>query len=283
MRARALAAQRGQPAPAGHQRRGGVGVGEDRLGRGRSAAGAASWREERLGQRVHPLEPRRAASAAKARRVGAPQKSTSRASPLGGGGQAVGLGVVEHLQPVLERAVRDIGRGQRVGRAPARPSPWRRARRAPRRVRRWRRPGSRPPTISWRVWVKNSISRMPPWPSLRSWPGHLQRPGEPLVRADAQAHVVRVLDRGEVEVPAPDEGAQPLEERLAGGDRAGAGPRLDEGGALPGAPEALVVVLGRLGGDADRGHRRVGAQAQVGAEDVALVGDLGEQLDQRAG
>ena len=69
---------------------------------------------------------------------------------------------------------------------------------------------------------------------------------------------------------APDEGAEAVEEGLAGGDRAGAGAGLDVGGALPGAADALVVVLGRLGGDADRGDRRVGAEAEVGAEDVAL-------------
>ena len=101
--------------------------------------------------------------------------------------------------------------------------------------------------------------------------------------ADAQAHVLGVLDRGEVEVAAPDEGAEALEEGLAGGDGAGAGAGLDVGGALPGAADALVVVLGRLGGDADRRHRGVGAQAQVDAEDVALGGDLGEELHQALG
>ncbi len=120
-------------------------------------------------------------------------------------------------------------------------------------------------------------------PELEVVAGDGDRAGEALVGADAEPHVLGVLDRPEVEVPAPDEGPQPAEEGLAGGDRAGAGAGLDVGGALPGAAEALVVVLGRLGGDADRRHRRVGAQAQVGAEDVALGGDLGEQLHELLG
>ena len=48
--------------------------------------------------------------------------------------------------------------------------------------------------------------------------GHLDRAGEALVGADAQPHVVGVLDRGEVEVAAPDEGAEAVEEGRAGGD-----------------------------------------------------------------
>ena len=110
--------------------------------------------------------------------------------------------------------------------------------------------------------------------------GDSNRPGQALVGADAAAHVLGVLDGGEVEVAAPDEGAQALEEALAGGNRAGAGAGLDVGGALPGAADALVVVLGRVGGDADRCHRGVGSQPQVDPEDVALGGDLGEELDQ---
>ena len=72
-------------------------------------------------------------------------------------------------------------------------------------------------------------------------------------------------------------GLQALEEGLAGGDRAGAGARLDVGGALPGAADALVVVLGRLGGDADRRHRGVGAEPQVDAEDVAFGSVISER------
>ena len=148
---------------------------------------------------------------------------------------------------------------------------------------RWRSSGSRPPVMSWRVWVKNSISRMPPRPSLTSWPGTWSGPAQALVGADAQPHVVGVLDRPEVHVLAPDEGAQAVEEGPAGGDGAGAGAGLDVGGALPGAADALVVVLGRVGGDADRRHRGVGAEAQVGAEDVAFRGDLGEELHELLG
>ena len=89
---------------------------------------------------------------------------------------------------------------------------------------------------------------------------------------DLLAHGADLVDRGEVEPLVPDERRQPLQEGLAGGQVPGHGAGLDEGGALPGAAEAEVVVEGEVDGDG-RGRRGgVGAQAQVGAEDVAVAG-----------
>ena len=53
---------------------------------------------------------------------------------------------------------------------------------------------------------------------------------------DLPLHRVDVGDRGKVEILAPDERREPREQRLAGRDVAGAGPRLDHGGAFPVLP-----------------------------------------------
>ena len=53
------------------------------------------------------------------------------------------------------------------------------------------------------------------------------------IGVDLALHRMDVGDRGVVEIFAPDEGRELCEERLAGGDIAGAGARLDQRGALP--------------------------------------------------
>ncbi len=87
---------------------------------------------------------------------------------------------------------------------------------------------------------------------------------------DLPLHRVHVGDRRVVEVAPPDEGRKLVEERLAGFDITGAGPRLDEGRALPGLALALVVSDGEIGGDRELGRTRVGSQAQIDAEHVAV-------------
>ena len=62
------------------------------------------------------------------------------------------------------------------------------------------------------------------------------------IGVDLPLHRVHVGDRGEVEIFAPDEGRQFVEERFARRDVAGAGARLDHGGALPVLPGALVIA-----------------------------------------
>ncbi len=263
------------------RRRGRLRIAEHGGGIGRGGRRAALG-EERLGQGVDRVRAGRAASRRRRRGSGSPQKSASRAKPSSDGGDPVGLRVVEHLQAVFERAMRHVGLRQRGFGIRLDPAPG----------------GERCERVEGAARAQVGVAAADDQlaglgeeldladaaaPELEVVAEHLDRPAEALVRADAQPHVVRVLDRGVVEVAAPDEGAQPLEERPAGVDRAGAGTGLDEGGALPGAADALVVALGRFGGDADRGDRRVGAQPQVGAEDVALGGVLGQQLDHRLG
>ena len=102
------------------------------------------------------------------------------------------------------------------------------------------------------------------------------------IGVDLPLHVVDVGDGGEVEILAPDEGRQFAQQLLAGGDVAGAGARLDHGGALPVAADALVVVERRRGRDRDLGRGRIGPQPQIGAEHVAVGGALLQQLHQAA-
>ena len=88
------------------------------------------------------------------------------------GRQAVGLAVVDHLQAVLDLAEEAVGldqlvRAPRLDRGRQRPAPA-----GSRTCRRCAASGSRPPKISCWVWAKNSISRMPPRPSLTLWPLH---------------------------------------------------------------------------------------------------------------
>ena len=61
------------------------------------------------------------------------------------------------------------------------------------------------------------------------------------IGVDLPLHRVHVGDRGEVEIFAPDEGRQLVEDRLARRDIAGAGARLDHRRAFPVLPDALVI------------------------------------------
>ena len=121
--------------------------------------------------------------------------------------------------------------------------------------------GRRPPKISCWVWTKNSISRMPPRPSLTSWPGTVDL----LVAAhgvNLPLHRMNVGDRRVVEIFAPDERRELGEEALAEREVAGDGPRLDHRRALPVLAERLVIGEGAgestsaTGVDAGSGRRR---------------------------
>ena len=104
-----------------------------------------------------------------------------------------------------------------------------------------------------------------------------------LVAADAQAHVMGVLYGGEIEMLAPHERPEAGDEFLPRADIPGRRTGLDPGGALPGAALALVILLRRVHADADRRHRRVRAQPQIGAKHIALGGVLAQKPREAAG
>ena len=62
---------------------------------------------------------------------------------------------------------------------------------------------------------------------------------------------------------------------------AGAGPRLDHGGALPGPPFPLVVVERRRGRDSDLRRSRIRPQPQIDAKHIAVAGALLQQPRKR--
>ena len=108
-------------------------------------------------------------------------------------------------------------------------------------------------------------------------------PAMALVDMDLPLDRVHVGNRRIVEVLAPDEGRDLLEEALAARHIAGAGPRLDQGRAFPVLAEALVID--ERGGDRHGERRRagVGAQPQVRPEDVAVRRAVAHHLDQPLG
>ena len=77
-------------------------------------------------------------------------------------------------------------------------------------------------------------------------------------------------------------GASAVRKRVAGDRVAGDRPRLDQRRPLPVLAVALVVELGVLAGQRQRMARQMRPQAQVGAEDVAVLGPGLEQVDEAA-
>ena len=115
-----------------------------------------------------------------------------------------------------------------------------------------------------------------------SWPSTLHRP-VPAMRVHLPLDRVDVGDRREVEVFSPDERRELADEGLARRDIAGDGARLDQGGALPVLPHALVVEQRRRGGERDARRGGIGPQPQVDAEDVAVGRALLQQRDDAGG
>ena len=104
----------------------------------------------------------------------------------------------------------------------------------------------------------------------------------PLVRVDLALDRMHVGDCRIVQIFAPDIGLQLPQEGLARRDVAGKRPRLDHGGALPVLATAFVVVERRLDRDGERGRAGIGPQAQVGAEDIAVLRAVLENAQQPA-
>ena len=91
-----------------------------------------------------------------------------------------------------------------------------------------------------------------------------------LMGVDAPLHGVDIGQRGEIEVAAPDEGADSGEKRRTERKVAGHRTRLQHGSAFPVLAHALIIGDGGRQGDAGRGGGRVRAQPQIGAEHIAV-------------
>ena len=110
-----------------------------------------------------------------------------------------------------------------------------------------------------------------------------QPPIQPAVFADAQAHVMGVLNGREIQMLAPDKGGERFEKPIARLKVAATGAGLDIGGALPCAALGLVITVGGGHRQADRGDRGIGAQPQIGAKDIAAGHGVAEQGRHLAG
>ena len=120
----------------------------------------------------------------------------------------------------------------------------------------------------------NSISRMPPGPSLML---SSQLASLDFAR-DQLLHPAQRLEHAEVEIAAVDEGAQHVAIQLIEAHRARDRPRLDLGVALPVAAVLLQVVLERAEADHERTRLAERPQPQVDAVDEAFVRHRAEQL-----
>ena len=92
-----------------------------------------------------------------------------------------------------------------------------------------------------------------------------------------------VLNGGEVQMTAPDEGLQTVQEAASGLDIAGYGLRLDHGGPLPVLAGGRVIGLGGADRKGGRGRAGIGAQAKIGAEHVSVRRPLVHDRNQVAG
>ena len=127
--------------------------------------------------------------------------------------------------------------------------------------------GSLPPRISWNACTMNSISRIPPGPSLM-----LSSQLAALDLAlDQLLHPAQRLEHAEVEVAAIDEGPQDVAVQLV--EARGAGDRacLDVGVAFPVPSVLLQVVLQGSEADHQRSGFAEGPQPQVHAIDEPFV------------
>ena len=166
---------------------------------------------------------------------------------LGIVGQAMGLLVRDHLQPVFDPPQELIGRGQFVARLEGDP-------------------------VARGQHLQGFQRRPHPQFGMPAAGDQLLGLREELDLADAAApdldivaldrdlalaaiglhlplHVVHVGKRREIQMLAPDERRDFGDQRLAGLGVAGAGPRLDHGRAFPGPPFPLVIMQRRFGRD----------------------------------
>ena len=250
---------------------------DDRLGLGAKigALGHRAGGKERPRQRLDPgqpiLQPRRPG-----RGIARPHHPRDPVDPLGRGRHQLCLRIVHHLDAMLDLAMLAVVIGQfarHIGGHPTLDGQFR-----------------QPPhggAVA-QIGVTPARDQLPclgeefdladtALTQLQIVPGHLDRTAQPLVGANAQPHVMGILNRGEIQMLAPDKGGQRLQKPLARRDVARTGPRLDIGGALPGPPLRLVIKLRRPHRDADGRDRSIRAQPQICAKDIALGGDVIDQ------
>ena len=180
-------------------------------------------------------------------------------------GSAMGLRVVDHLQPVLEAAQETIVVNQLRRRSRDRSGRLPRAARSASQVGPTRSSCSRPPQISCCVWAKNSISRIPPRPVLMSCPSTAIRPPprcaliwrliEWMSWMAAKSRFFRQMN-----------GCSSRRKSSSGGAVAGDRTGLDQRSAFPILPDALVIGERRRNRHRERRRCGIRAKPKIGAE-----------------
>ncbi len=113
--------------------------------------------------------------------------------------------------------------------------------------------------------------------------GEVQLALQPLMLANFQEHILGVLNGRKIKVTPPDEGLEALKEARARRQIAPHGSGLDHRRPLPCAPKAFIVVFRRNHGDAHGRNGRIRAQAQIGAEHIAIRRVFRQKLEQPLG
>jgi hypothetical protein len=216
----------------------------------------------------------------KERRVGKAAETGEAGKSLGVRRQGLRLLVGDHLQPVLDGTQEAIGLVEVVPHLRLDPAgirqPLQRHQRLGHAQRRLPAAGDQLLRLGEELDLANAAA-----PDLDIVPRHSNL-SEAAHGMDLPLHGVDVGDGREVEVFAPDEGSEILQQAFPRGDVAGHGTRLDEGGALPVLADGFVVVKGGVGGDGKRRGARIGPQAQIGAEHVAVLGALADEAHEVA-
>ena len=200
---------------------------------------------------------------------------------LGVFGQGMGLLVRDHLQPVLDPSQKDVGRGELV--AGLKSDPVARGQHAERFQRRphpqFRMPAAGDQLLGLREKLDLADTAAPDL-DVVALDRDLALAAKGL---HLPLHVVNIGESREIQMLAPDEGRDFRHQRLAGPGVAGAGPRLDHGGALPGPAVPLVVMQRR--GHRDRHLRRgwIRPQPQIDPEHVAVAVALLQDPRKRLG
>ena len=107
-------------------------------------------------------------------------------------------------------------------------------------------------------------------------------PAAAAMRVDLTLDRVDVLDRGKIEVLAPEKGLQLAQKPVPRDPVAGDRPSLDQRRPFPILADAFIIGEGGGNRHRRRGRCGIGAKPQIGAKDVALLGALFENAPEIA-
>ena len=198
---------------------------------------------------------------------------------LGVVGQRMGLLVRDHLQPVLDLAQKLVGFGQFLARLKRDPVA---GRENLQRVQRGAHPQLRMTAAGNQLLCLREKLDLADAAAADLDVMALDRD---LALAAIGLHLpLHVMDVGQcrkIQMLAPDERREFGDQRLARFGVAGARPRLDHRRAFPGSPFPLVIMQRRVGRNRHLRRGRIGPQAQIDAEHVAVARALLQQTRER--